>query len=135
MLKPGAVARGLVGKILARIENRGLNIVALKILRLTQAQAEKLYEIHEGKSFFRQLVQHVSSGPVVVMVVEGPGAIKVLRKIAGSTNPLEAEVGTIRGDFGLTITKNVIHAADGPENAVREISLFFKQKEILSIKN
>lgn len=134
MLKPEAVARGQVGRILERIEDRGFNIVGLKILKLTQEQAGKLYKMHEKKHFFNELIHHVTSGPVIVMVVEGFRVIEAVRKISGSTNPLEAEAGSIRGSYGLTITKNVIHSADGLENAKREIDLFFRPEEIVSSK-
>jgi len=134
MLKPETVARGLVGKILERIEDRGFSIVGLKILKLTQEQAEELYRMHEKKPFFNELIHHVTSGPVIVMVVEGLRVIEAMRKISGSTNPLEAEAGSIRGNYGLTITKNIIHSADGPENAKREIDLFFRLEEIVSFK-
>jgi nucleoside-diphosphate kinase len=132
MLKPGAVERRLVGRILARIEGEGMNIVALKVVKLEREGAERLYEVHRGKSFFRDLVDYVVSGPVVVAVVEGVDAVRVVRRMCGVTDPSEAGVGTIRGDFGVSITKNAIHAADGAESAEREIALFFGPDEIVS---
>ncbi len=132
MLKPEAVARGLVGKVLTRIEAKGFKIAAMKVQRLTRPQAERLYEVHRGKPFFEELINHIISGPVVVMVIEGVDAIRSLRRLTGSTNPADAEVGTIRGDYGLTVTKNIIHAADGVENAQREIGIFFTAGDMVS---
>ncbi len=130
-LKPGAVIRGLMGEIITRIERKGLKITAMKLLRLNKEKAEELYEMHRGKTFFQELVAHVTSGPVLAMVVEGPNAITVMRNLIGKTNPLEAGPGTIRGDYALNVTKNVIHASDSPENAEREIRIFFKEEEIV----
>lgn len=131
MLKPGAVVRGLIGEILGRIERKGYTVVAMKLIQMTRSQAEKLYEMHRGKPFFKDLVSHVTSAPVLVMIVEGPGAVGFMRALSGATNPLEAAAGTIRGDFGLTITKNVIHAADSLERAEDEASIFFRPEEIV----
>lgn len=133
-LKPEAVARGLIGEILMRIERKGLCIAAMKLTQMSREQAEKLYEMHRGKKFYEELIKHVTSSPVLALVVEGPNAIKVLRKLAGATDPTEAEAGTIRGDYALQVTPNVIHAADSRENASREIPIFFSQKEILSYR-
>jgi len=130
-LKPGAVIRGLMGEIITRIERKGLKITAMKLLRLNKEKAEELYEMHRGKTFFQELVAHVTSGPVLAMVVEGPNAVTVMRTLIGKTNPLEAGPGTIRGDYALNVTKNVIHASDSPENAEREIRIFFKEEEIV----
>lgn len=132
MLKPDAVQRGLVGEIISRLERKGLKIVALKLLRLDRALAERQYEVHRGKHFFEELVGFVTSSPVVAMVVEGEEAIKVVRKLMGATNPFEAEPGTIRGDFGLDLTKNLIHGSDSAETAKREIALFFRDEELLN---
>ena len=130
-LKPGAVIRGLMGEIITRIERKGLKITAMKLLRLNKEKAEELYEMHRGKTFFQELVAHVTSGPVLAMVVEGPNAVTVMRTLIGKTNPLEAGPGTIRGDYALNVTKNVIHASDSPENAEREIRIFFKEEEMV----
>jgi len=132
MLKPGAVIRGLMGEILSRIEGKGYSVVAMKLVQMARSQAEDLYEMHQGKPFFDELISHVLSAPVLVMVVEGPSVVRFMRKLSGSTDPLEAEVGTVRGDFGLTVTKNVIHAADNAQNAKREIAIFFKPEEMTS---
>lgn len=117
MLKPDAVQRGLVGELISRLERKGLKLVALKMLRLDRSLAERQYEVHRGKHFFEELVKFVTSSPVVAMVVEGEEAIKVVRKMMGMTNPFEAEPGTIWGDFGLDLTKNLIHGSDSAETA------------------
>lgn len=131
-LKPGAVIRGLIGEIITRIERKGLKITAMKLLRLDEEKAEKLYEMHREKHFFKSLIEHVTSGPILAMVVEGPNAITVMRTLVGRTNPLEANPGTIRGDYALDVTKNIIHASDSPENAEREIKIFFEEDEIVN---
>lgn len=130
-LKPDAVIRGLMGEIITRIERKALLITALKLVQLTREQAEKLYEVHKNKPFFQKLVQHVTSGPILAMVIEGPNAIQTLRRLAGKTNPFEAAPGTIRGDYALDVTKNIIHASDTPENAEREINILFQPEEIV----
>ena len=132
LLKPDAVRRGLVGRIITRIEDKGMKIGALKLLQLSQTQAEKLYEMHKDKPFYIALIRHITSGPVATMVAEGDEAVRAARSIAGATDPLDADVGTIRGDFGLTITENVIHAADSRENVLRETKIFFNPEEIIS---
>lgn len=131
MLKPDAVQRGLIGEIISRIERKGLKIVAMKLIRVDRELAERHYDVHREKPFFKELVEFVTSSPVVVMVVEGREAVKVVRKLMGATDPLEAAPGTIRGDLGLDITKNLIHGSDAPETARREIGLFFAEDEIL----
>lgn len=132
LIKPDAVTRGLVGRIISRIEGRGFSITGFKILKLSYTQAEELYVMYKTKLFFSALINHVTSGPVIVMVVEGLEVIKGMRKLSGATNPLEAEAGSIRGSYGLTVTKNSIHSSDSPENAKREIGVFFKPDEIFS---
>jgi len=134
MLKPSAVTRGIIGNILTRLENRGLKIVAMKMVQLTTETAAKLYAIHNGKSFYRSLIEYVTSAPVVALVVEGEDVVKIMRKLVGNTNPKEAESGTIRGDLAMITTKNVIHASDSVENAKNEIDLFFQPKEIMTYK-
>ncbi len=129
-LKPEAVERGLVGEILMRIERKGLRIRALKLHRMTRQEAEELYAPHKGKEFFERLVNHVTSGPVLLMVIEGPRAVRAMRRLIGATDPLEAAPGSIRGDYALTMTANVIHAADSPESAEREMRIFFTDEEI-----
>jgi nucleoside-diphosphate kinase len=130
-IKPGGVMRRLMGEIVSRIERKGLLIAAMKLLRLNKSQAEIFYDVHRGKPFFKALVEHVTSGPILAMVVEGPEAISVIRRLIGETSSFEAGSGTVRGDFGISVTKNVVHASDSVENAEREISFFFKEREIL----
>jgi len=131
MLKPDAVQRGLIGEIISRIERKGLKITALKLIKIDRELAERHYDVHREKPFFAELVEFITSSPVVVMVVEGREAVKVIRALMGKTDPLEATPGTIRGDLGLDITKNLIHGSDAPETAQREIALFFTEDEIL----
>ena len=130
LLKPDAVQRALVGEIIARFERRGLRLVAMKMLRVTRSLAETYYAEHKGKAFFEPLMTYITAGPVVAMVLEGDGAVAAVRKMMGKTNSAEADPGTIRGDFGLTIGRNIIHGSDSTESAKREIPLFFKGDEI-----
>jgi nucleoside-diphosphate kinase len=125
MLKPDAVAGGHIGEIVARIERVGLVIERLELARVTSEQAAENYREHEGKPFYDGLISYITSGPVVKMVVSGPDAVAVARKLMGATNPKEAAPGTIRGDFGLVMDANVIHGSDSPESAEREIAIFF----------
>lgn len=131
MLKPGVLARRVAGEIITRIERKGFVIRAVKTLRIDRALAEAHYAEHRGKDFFERLVSYITSGPVLAMVLEGDGAIAMLRKLCGSTKAEEAAPGTIRGDFGMHTNLNIIHASDSPESAAREIGLFFKPGEIL----
>ncbi|AEC52265.1 nucleoside diphosphate kinase [Pyrococcus sp. NA2] len=133
IIKPDAVVRGLIGEIISRFERKGLKIVGMKMMWISRELAEKHYEEHRNKPFFEALVNYITKTPVVVMVVEGRCAIEVVRKMAGATDPKDAEPGTIRGDLALDISDaicNVIHASDSKESAEREISLFFKPEEI-----
>ena len=125
MLKPDAIQRGLMGEILGRIEAKGYKPVAMKFMRLPKELAERHYAEHKGKPFFPGLIEYITSGPVVKMVVSGEGAVKKMRTLMGATNPAEAAPGTIRGDFGLIMDENVIHGSDSPESAEREIGIFF----------
>jgi len=125
IVKPDAVQRGLVGEVIARLERRGLRIVGLELRQIERELAERHYAEHLGKPFYAGLVDYITSGPVVTMVLEGPNAIAVVRATVGATNPAAAAPGTIRADFGLTIGRNLIHASDGPESAAREVELFF----------
>ena len=125
MIKPDAVARGLVGRIVTRIEEVGLKIERMELGMVTVEQAAANYVEHQGKPFYDGLVAYITSGPVVKMVVSGPNAVSVCRKLMGATNPAEAAPGTIRGDFGLILDANVIHGSDSPESAEREIAIFF----------
>lgn len=125
LCKPDAVERKLVGEIVRRIEAKGLTLVALELRTLDEATAKLHYAEHDGKPFFGDLVQFVTRSPLVAMVVEGPEAYKVVRTLMGVTNPRDAEPGTIRGDFAIELTENLVHGSDSPESAVREIALFF----------
>ncbi|WP_456468356.1 nucleoside-diphosphate kinase [Archaeoglobus sp.] len=131
MVKPDGVQRGLVGEVISRLERKGLKIVAMKMLWIKRELAENHYAEHREKPFFSALVDYITSGPVVAMVVEGRNAVKVVRNLVGATNPVEAAVGTIRGDFGLDVGRNIVHASDSLQSADREISLFFDEKEIV----
>ena len=131
MLKPDAVGRRLMGKILSRFEEKGLKIVAMKLRMIPEELAKEHYGEHKDKPFFEGLIEYITSGPVLTMVIEGDEAISVIRKMVGATNPQEADVGTIRGDFGMDTGRNIIHASDAPESAEREINLFFNEDEII----
>lgn len=130
MIKPDATARNLIGQVIARLEAGGLRVVAMKMLRADRGTAQRLYEVHRGKPFYDGLVDYTMSGPVVAMVLEGEDSVMRLRQLIGATDPARAEPGTIRGDFGMGIRENVIHAADSPENAEREMRIFFNESEI-----
>ncbi len=125
MLKPDAVRNRHMGEIIARIERSGLTIERMVLEMVTPEQAANNYREHEGKPFYESLISYITSGPVVKMVVSGPNAQPIMRKLMGATNPLEAAPGTIRGDFGLVMDENVIHGSDSPESAEREIAIFF----------
>jgi nucleoside-diphosphate kinase len=132
IIKPDGVQRGLIGPILTRLERRGLRFAALKLIQITPELAARHYAVHEGKPFYEPLIQFITSGPVVVAVIEGKDAIDIVRKTMGATSPAQAEPGTIRADFGLEIGRNLVHGSDGPETAAYEIPLFFEAEEILS---
>ncbi len=132
IVKPEGVQRGIIGNVLARFEQRGLKFAALKLIHITPELAEEHYGVHKGKGFYPGLVKHITSGPVVVGVVEGPKAISVVRTTMGATNAAEAIPGTIRGDYAIEIGFNIIHGSDSPENATKEINLFFKPEELVS---
>ncbi|MGQ9542910.1 MAG: nucleoside-diphosphate kinase [Candidatus Bathyarchaeia archaeon] len=126
--------RGLVGEVISRFERKGLNIAAVKLLKASNRQIEALYSIHRTRDFYQRLVEHITSGPVVAMVIEGPSAVKAVRRIVGATNPQEADPGSIRAEFALNITQNIVHAADSLESASNEIKIFFEDHEILSYR-
>lgn len=132
IVKPDAVQRGLIGQIIHRFERRGLRIVALKLIQITKDLAQRHYAVHRGKPFYEPLVAYITSGPVVVMVLEGKEAIQVARRTMGATDPAEAQPGTIRADYGVEIGRNLVHGSDGPETADFEISIFFDGTEIVS---
>ena len=131
MVKPDGVQKGLCGKVLARFEERGMKIVAMKFLRLPLEMAKQHYAEHVGKPFYEPLLDFVTSGPVLAMVLEGDDAIAQARKMMGETSPMKAAPGTIRGDFGMNLTRNVIHGSADPESAEREIALFFNKDELV----
>lgn len=130
LLKPDAIQRGLAGEVISRLERRGLRIAGLKLMQIDEATARKHYAEHEGKPFYQGLIDYITSGPVVAAVLEGTKAIEVVRKTMGKTNPADAEPGTIRGDLGLEMGRNLIHGSDGPESAAREIALFFGKEAL-----
>jgi nucleoside-diphosphate kinase len=132
MVKPDGVQRGLVGEVVSRFEKKGIKIAALKLMLITQELAEQHYAEHTGKPFFNDLVSFITSGPVAAMVLEGENVIAKVRTMMGATNPNDSAPGTIRGDFGMTIDKNIIHGSDSPESALREINHFFAENEILT---
>ncbi|MBO8169774.1 MAG: nucleoside-diphosphate kinase [Thermoanaerobacteraceae bacterium] len=132
MIKPDGVQRNLVGAIISRFEAKGYKLVAMKFMRLTEEQAREHYKEHVDKPFFAGLLEYITSGPVVAMVWEGKDVVAAARQMMGKTNPLEAQPGTIRGDYGLDIGRNVIHGADSVESAEREIKIYFDEDEILS---
>ncbi len=131
ILKPDAVQRGLVGAILGRLEQRGLKIIGMKLTQLDEELARRHYAVHEGKPFFAGLVEYITSGPVVVVVIAGENVIQMIRNTVGATNPLNAAPGTIRGDYAVTIGRNLIHASDSPENGEIELQNFFAEDELL----
>lgn len=130
LLKPDCVQRRLMGRLISRFEDKGLNIISMKLMQVTSELARRHYAEHIQKPFYPGLEAYILSGPVVAMVIEGPDAIQVVRKMVGSTNGLEADAGTIRGDFSTSNQMNLVHASDGPESAVREIEIFFRQEEL-----
>ncbi|HEY4018324.1 MAG TPA: nucleoside-diphosphate kinase [Pseudonocardiaceae bacterium] len=126
LVKPDGVSRGLVGEVISRIERKGLTLVALELRNVARSLAEQHYAEHDGKSFFDSLLEFITSGPVVAMVVEGPRAIPAFRQLAGGTDPVEkAAPGSLRGDFGLETQYNLVHGSDSPDSAAREIKLWF----------
>jgi nucleoside-diphosphate kinase len=131
LVKPDGVKRGLVGEILSRFEQKGLKIVAAKTLRVTPEHAQRHYAEHQGKPFYPSLIQHITSGPVVAVALEGRSAIAVVRLLTGATNPQTAAPGTVRGDYALGITANLVHASDSTESAARELALYFAPEEYL----
>jgi len=130
MMKPDAVSRRLIGKIMTRFEEKGLQIIAIKMLAIDEKLAKTHYGEHEAKPFFNDLVEYITSSPSLAMVIKGDDAISIIRKMVGATNPKEADLGTIRGDFAIDMGRNVIHASDSAKSAEKEINLFFNENEI-----
>lgn len=131
VVKPDGVSRGLVGEVISRFERKGFKIVALKMVRMTREMAEEFYSVHRDKPFFGELVEFITSGPVVAMIIEGDSAIEVARRMIGATDGRKAAPGTIRGDFSLDIMKNIVHASDSKESFEREYRVLFKDEEIV----
>ena len=132
IIKPSAVRDNHIGAILAKFEAAGLRIIAAKMTQLTQAQAEAFYAVHADRPFFAELVEFITSGPVMVQALEGDNAIKTNRDVMGATNPAEAAPGTIRAEFAISMTENAVHGSDAPDTAEEEISFFFTASEIHS---
>ena len=132
LVKPDGVQRGLMGEIIARFERRGLKLIGMKFLQMSEELAHKHYGVHKERPFFNDLVSYITSGPVVAMVWEGNDAIAAARATIGATKPVEANPGTIRGDFGMEIGRNLVHGSDSPENGVIEASTFFTDEELVS---
>ncbi|MBI4244833.1 MAG: nucleoside-diphosphate kinase [Planctomycetes bacterium] len=131
MLKPDCISRRLIGEVISRLEKKGLNLIGIKLLKLEKIQAERLYEIHRGKQFYAHLLDYATSGPIVATVWEGFHAVGTVRKLIGATFGYEAEPGSIRGDFALSRGHNIVHASDSPERSTYEISIFFRNNELI----
>ncbi|MBA7650685.1 Nucleoside diphosphate kinase [subsurface metagenome] len=134
IIKPNAVQREIIGEIISRIEKRGFKITALKMLQINKDLAAEHYREHRAREFYQELVDFITSGPCVIMILEGEKAVDIMRLVCGPTDPSKAMPGTIRGDYGIRITQNVIHASDSLEAAEREIKLFFKEDEIIEYR-
>lgn len=134
MIKPDSVVRGLIGEVLSRLERKGLKIVGLRLIHMSADEANSLYAVHKGKPFFNDLTAFIRSAPVVVMAVEGESAVAVVRRLIGSTDAKEATPGTVRGDLSCSKSMNVIHASDSLDNAKMELSLFFRDSDIIKYK-
>lgn len=130
LVKPDAVQRALAGQIISRLERKGLKIVAMKMLHMDKNLAQRHYAIHKGKAFFNDLVSFITSSPLIAIVFHGENAVQIIRQMMGETDPAKAAGGTIRGDFGIDVGHNLVHGSDSPENACREIDLFFSAEEI-----
>jgi len=131
MIKPDSVVRGLIGEVLRRLERKGLKIIGMRMIRMSEEQAGKLYAVHREKPFYKDLVSFIRSAPVVVLTVEGESAVAVVRRLIGATDAKEATPGTVRGDFSCSKSMNVIHASDSLENAQKELSIFFAEQDIV----
>ncbi len=131
IIKPDAVQRGLAGRILSSLEDRGLRIIALRLTFISNTMAQALYAVHEGKPFYAGLMKYMTSSPVVLVVLEGRRAVDLVRKTMGATDPLEAAPGSVRGDWGHEVGRNLIHGSDSLDNAAREISIFFDKSDLL----
>jgi nucleoside-diphosphate kinase len=131
LVKPDGVQRGLMGEIIGRFERRGLKLIGMKFILMSEELARQHYAVHEGRPFYEGLVSYITSGPVVAMAWEGTEAIQAARNTIGSTKPVEAAAGTIRGDLGMEVGRNLVHGSDSPENGIKEVSLFFTDEELV----
>jgi nucleoside-diphosphate kinase len=131
LIKPDALQRGLAGEILSRFEKKGMKIIAMKMLHMDRKLAEQHYSIHKGKGFFAELIDYITSSPIIAVVLQGKSAVEVIRRTLGETDPAKASPGTVRGDFGLDIGYNLVHGSDSIENARKEINLFFGTDELV----
>jgi len=131
MIKPDAIQRSLIGELISRIERKGLKIIGLKMIKLSEEKIDQLYDIHIGKNFYPELKKFIGSGPVIAIAIQGEKAVKVIRLLAGATNAPEANPGTIRGDYGINLTKNIVHTSDAHERAKYELKVLFKEKEFI----
>lgn len=132
LVKPDGVQRGLIGEIIGRFERRGLKLIGMKFIQMSTVLAEEHYGVHRERPFYQSLVDYITSGPVVAMAWEGKGAIAAARSTMGATNPVAAAPGTIRGDLGMEIGRNLVHGSDSPENGEKEVSLFFRNEELVN---
>lgn len=132
IVKPDGVQRGLTGEIIRRFETRGLRIVGMKFMQVSRELAAQHYAVHQGKSFYDELIDYITSGPVVVMALEGPNAVEAARNTIGSTRPHESPPGSIRGDLGIEVSRNLVHGSDSVENGQKEVALWFKPEELVS---
>ncbi|MFZ2456426.1 MAG: nucleoside-diphosphate kinase [Candidatus Altiarchaeia archaeon] len=136
MIKPDGVKRGLVGEIVSRFERYGIRLAGLRVIQMGKDKAERLYAVHKGKPFYNDLMKYITSGPVAVLALEidlpAEDAIKLVRKVVGATNPLNAEMGSIRGDYGMVVSENIIHASDGKESADYELPIFFNEQDLVN---
>ena len=132
IIKPDGVARGLIGEVIRRLEKEGLTVLAIKMIWMTKKQAQGFYTVHKERPFFDSLTEFMTSGPVMVQVLEGEGAVTLNRELMGATNPAEAAAGTLRADFAHSIDANAVHGSDSPDSAAREVSYFFTADEICS---
>lgn len=132
LVKPDGVQRGLIGEIIGRFERRGLKLIGMKFIQMSTALAEEHYGVHRERPFYQSLVDYITSGPVVAMAWEGKGAIAAARSTMGATNPVAAAPGTIRGDLGMEIGRNLVHGSDSPENGIKEVGFFFREEELVN---
>lgn len=131
IIKPDGVERALVGPIISKFEQRGLKIAGMKLMQVSDELARKHYAVHQGKPFYEPLIEYITSAPVVVMALEGPQAVQAARSTIGATRPVEAAPGSIRGDFGMMVGRNLVHGSDSPENAAAEVALWFAPSELI----